>query len=178
MGSLPRLLDCARAVDSRAAAHVRVQNAPRASATNAALVIVCPPMAPGLPIIAPGELRHAQPPDSLAARDHLPRGTILWGRSRAIKFMLVRAPAEPCCAHRNFHHQCRTIFATESANIYLSRCSNSIAYSITSSARASSVGGTLRPSIRAVSALMTNSNLLDCTTGRSAGFAPLRMRPT
>jgi hypothetical protein len=50
-------------------------------------------------------------------------------------------------------------------------------YSITSSARASSAGGTSRPSIRAVWALMTNSNLVDCTTGRSAGFAPLRMRP-
>src|SRR5262245_1151580 len=50
-------------------------------------------------------------------------------------------------------------------------------HSITSSALASSVGGTLRPSIRAVSALMTRSNLLDCTTGRSAGLAPLRMRP-
>src|SRR5262245_53894278 len=50
-------------------------------------------------------------------------------------------------------------------------------YSITSSALASSVGGTLRPSIRAVSALMTRSNLLDCTTGRSAGLAPVRMRP-
>ena len=42
---------------------------------------------------------------------------------------------------------------------------------------ASSVGGTVRPSIRAVSALMTSSNLVDCTTGRSAGLAPLRMRP-
>ena len=41
-------------------------------------------------------------------------------------------------------------------------------HSITSSARASSSGGTVRPSIRAVSALMTSSNLLDCTTGRSA----------
>ena len=51
-------------------------------------------------------------------------------------------------------------------------------HSITSSARASSVGGTSRLSILAVSALMTNSNLLACTTGRSAGFAPLRMRPT
>jgi hypothetical protein len=29
-----------------------------------------------------------------------------------------------------------------------------------------------------VEALMTNSNLADCTTGKSAGFAPLRMRPT
>ena len=50
-------------------------------------------------------------------------------------------------------------------------------HSITSSARASSVGGTSRPSILAVSALMTSSNLVDCTTGRSAGLAPLRMRP-
>jgi len=30
----------------------------------------------------------------------------------------------------------------------------------------------------AIGALMTSSNLLDCTTGKSAGFAPLRMRPT
>jgi hypothetical protein len=26
--------------------------------------------------------------------------------------------------------------------------------------------------------LITNSNFDDCTTGKSAGFAPLRMRPT
>src|SRR5262249_16608983 len=47
-------------------------------------------------------------------------------------------------------------------------------HSITSSARASSMGGTARPSIRAVSALLTRSNLLDCTTGRSAGLGPLQ----
>src|SRR5262245_31369047 len=51
-------------------------------------------------------------------------------------------------------------------------------HSITSSARASSVGGTSRPRILAVWWLMTSSNLLDCTTGRSAGLVPLRMRPT
>ena len=39
-------------------------------------------------------------------------------------------------------------------------------------------GGTVRPSILAVWALMTCSNLLDCTTGKSAGFAPLRVRST
>ena len=50
-------------------------------------------------------------------------------------------------------------------------------HSITSSARASSVGGTSRPSTRAVWRLMTSSNLLACTTGRSVGLAPLRMRP-
>src|SRR5262245_27787375 len=51
------------------------------------------------------------------------------------------------------------------------------AHSITSSAAASSLSGTVRASILAVEALMTSSNLLDCTTGKSAGFAPLRMRP-
>src|SRR5262249_30251629 len=50
-------------------------------------------------------------------------------------------------------------------------------HSITSSAVASSLSGTVRPSIRAIWALMTNSNLVDCTTGRSAGLAPLRIRP-
>ena len=45
-------------------------------------------------------------------------------------------------------------------------------YSITSSARASSVGGTSRPSALAVFRLMTSSNLVGCSTGRSAGFAP------
>ena len=51
-------------------------------------------------------------------------------------------------------------------------------HSITSSARASTVGGISRPNIRAVCALMTSSNLADCSTGKSAGLAPLRMRPT
>src|SRR5262245_2331347 len=50
-------------------------------------------------------------------------------------------------------------------------------HSITSSAMARSDGGTARPSIRAVSALMTSSNLVACTTGKAAGFSPLRMRP-
>src|SRR5262245_42298159 len=52
-----------------------------------------------------------------------------------------------------------------------------VRYSITSSARASSVAGTSMPSALAVAKLMTNSNLVGCTTGRSAGLAPLRMRP-
>src|SRR5262249_10079828 len=50
-------------------------------------------------------------------------------------------------------------------------------HSITSSAMASKEGGTVRPSILAVLALITSSNLLDCKTGKSAGFAPLRTRP-
>src|SRR5205807_257163 len=45
-------------------------------------------------------------------------------------------------------------------------------HSITSSARASSVGGMVRPSVFAVLRLMTSSNLVGCWTGRSDGFAP------
>src|SRR6476619_2137789 len=50
-------------------------------------------------------------------------------------------------------------------------------YSITSSARASSVGGTVRPIALAVCRLMTNSNLVDCSTGKSVGLTPLRIWP-
>jgi hypothetical protein len=40
-------------------------------------------------------------------------------------------------------------------------------YSITSSASASSVGGTVRPRALAVLRLTTSSNLVGCSTGRS-----------
>jgi hypothetical protein len=49
-------------------------------------------------------------------------------------------------------------------------------YSITSSAIARSCGGILRPSALAVLALMTNSTLVDCVTGRSRGVSPSRLR--
>ena len=51
------------------------------------------------------------------------------------------------------------------------------AHSITSSASASSVAGISRPSASAVCELITNSNLVACMTGRSAGLSPLRTRP-
>src|SRR5262249_8180354 len=50
-------------------------------------------------------------------------------------------------------------------------------HSITPSARASNVGGTSRPRTLAACRLMHSSNFVDCTTGKSAGFAPLRIRP-
>ena len=49
-------------------------------------------------------------------------------------------------------------------------------HSITSSARASKLGGTSRPSALAVLRLTTSSYLVGVCTGRSAGFSPLRMR--
>src|SRR6185369_12428083 len=51
-------------------------------------------------------------------------------------------------------------------------------HSITSSARASSVGGISRPRALAVLRLTTSSYLVGACTGRSAGFSPLRMRST
>src|SRR5262245_1634664 len=49
-------------------------------------------------------------------------------------------------------------------------------HSITSSARASTVGGISRPSALAVLRLSTSSYLVGACTGRSAGFSPLKMR--
>src|SRR5262245_30166588 len=51
-------------------------------------------------------------------------------------------------------------------------------YSITSSAIASNVGGTLRPRALATLRLIANSNLVGACTGRSAALAPPRMRST
>src|SRR5262249_45507759 len=64
--------------------------------------------------------------------------------------------------------------------IFLAFCASlpgAFPHSITSSARARSGGGISRPSARAVLRLMISSTLVDCWTGRSAGFSPLRIRP-
>src|SRR5207248_1981850 len=51
-------------------------------------------------------------------------------------------------------------------------------HSITSSARAITDGGTVRPSVLAALRFTTSSNLIGCSTGRSAGFAPLKILST
>ncbi len=51
-------------------------------------------------------------------------------------------------------------------------------YSINSSARARNVVGKLRPSTSAVVKLTARSNLVGCSTGMSAGFAPRRTLST
>src|SRR6516164_4606622 len=53
-----------------------------------------------------------------------------------------------------------------------------VVHSITSSARASRVGGTSRPIAFAAFRLITSSYLVGACTGRSPGFSPLRMRST
>src|SRR5262249_39301325 len=52
------------------------------------------------------------------------------------------------------------------------------AHSITSSARASTEGGIVRPRALAVLRLMTSSNFVGCSTGKSAGLAPFRILST
>ncbi len=56
--------------------------------------------------------------------------------------------------------------------------SKSPRYSITSVARKTNEGGTVRPSALAVFMLMTSSNLVGCSTGRSEGLVPLRILST
>src|SRR5712691_1965884 len=51
-------------------------------------------------------------------------------------------------------------------------------YSITSSARASKEGDTVRPSAFAVLRLLTSSKCTGCSTGISPGLAPLNIRST
>src|SRR5215831_8222589 len=51
-------------------------------------------------------------------------------------------------------------------------------HSITSSARCCKNHGTSSPSVLAVLRLMTSSNLVGCSIGRSAGLAPLRILST
>src|SRR5512132_1051342 len=65
----------------------------------------------------------------------------------------------------DFHRLDRTSFAWRT-------------HSITSSASASSLSGTLRPSAFAVLRLMTSSNFVGCSIGRSPGFAPARILAT
>jgi len=60
----------------------------------------------------------------------------------------------------------------------LSNCSKAASYSITASARTSTLAGTSRSSALAVLRLSTVSNLVGACTGKSAGFSPFRMRST
>ena len=74
-----------------------------------------------------------------------------------------------CCARAESGHA-----AAPPSSVMNSRLS----HSITSSAVASNDGGTVRPRAFAVLTLNTNSYLVGCWTGRSAGFSPLRIRST
>src|SRR5262249_13914342 len=84
------------------------------------------------------------------------------------RIFLKNRTRSPCCARRK---RPRGRSAAEQRDELASF------HSITASARASSVGGSSRSSAFAVLRLITSSNLVGCTTGRSAGFSPFRTRP-
>src|SRR5262245_7756663 len=88
------------------------------------------------------------------------------------------AVEESCLDIARSHRLSREGSARSEENPYDSQWSCIATFhSITSSAMASSFDGISRPSALAVLRLITRSNLLDCTTGRSLGFSPLRTRP-
>src|SRR5262249_51936943 len=70
------------------------------------------------------------------------------------------------------------ITACERHSVYEINSVQSWRHLITLSALASTLGVIVRPICFAVFRLMTNSNFVGCSTGRSAGFAPLRILST
>src|SRR5450759_386749 len=80
-----------------------------------------------------------------------------------------------CCSNRR--QNLVPSVRPRTANAGLMHRSKQQPYSITSSAMASTDPGTARPRVFAVLRFITSSSLVGRTTGRSAGFSPLRMRP-
>jgi hypothetical protein len=93
------------------------------------------------------------------------------------------------CAAMRGPHECDVRFTPEGGHSSTARecllCAKSgfmhrskqHRYSITSSARLCTDCGTVMPSALAVLRLMNSSTFVDCMTGRSAGFSPLRIFP-
>src|SRR3979490_751379 len=106
---------------------------------------------------ATSALGQKRPRDAVRLGSALPRTADL---DRQVRQVRLGPQSDSCTATNNAHG-----------------CNESI-YSITSSARASSIGGTSRPSALAVLRLITNSNLVGCSTGMSAGFVPRRTLST
>ena len=88
----------------------------------------------------------------------------------------------PTCLLESRVYSSKNLRSTVQKDFYNTICqSDSCAaakttHSITSSVRANRFDGTSIPSALAVFKLITNSNFVDCTTGKSAGFSPLRIR--
>jgi hypothetical protein len=71
-------------------------------------------------------------------------------------------------------------FVTHVPGLFCYRCPRpfTATHSMTRSARCSSDGGIVRPIAFAVLRLITSSNLLGCSIGKSEGFIPLRILST
>jgi hypothetical protein len=99
--------------------------------------------------------------------------------SVTIRFHRRRAPGRPLPlerpSDRRWHRERSEQFLAPHAQ---ASASNGRLHSITSSARARSVGGTARPRALAVFRLMTNSNLVGSWIGSSPGLAPFKILST
>ena len=114
-----------------------------------------------------------------------PKLAMLVANPAVLPAVLNQAHCQPIGRLAKVHEHCsgtiRARFLPSEAEPLLAAPASSwrtTCHSITSSARASSVGGTSRPSAWAVFRLMTSSYLVDACTGRSAGFSPRRTRST
>jgi hypothetical protein len=129
-------------------------------------------------VSANGSVRLCSCPTAIEAG--IPRGVLIIIAPHTPLPTWVKSRIPPERSHVSFRQLLRTYQRTRvqqlCARAAVSRCSDPV-HSITASAVASSLSGTVSPSILAVAALMASSNFDACTTGRSAGFAPLRMRP-
>jgi hypothetical protein len=119
---------------------------------------------------------------------HAPREALIFLTSRRVRQAPPSVSRPKWVIHvtsvapANHPHVRCAPFATETVR----QCNTSLrarrrhrpSYSITSSARASSEGGTMRPNALAAVKLMMRSNLVGCSTGRSAGFAPRNILST
>src|SRR5262249_36887438 len=94
-------------------------------------------------------------------------GVVFWSWSSLHAHSLVLRLDRPWRQKEN--ESCK-----ESAQISAPMRRTAPLHSMTSSARSKNDSGMVRPSALAVVKLMTRSNLVGCSTGRSAGFAPRR----
>src|SRR6516165_8660127 len=143
-----------------------------------AAIVVCPIMVVGVVMLC----GTAQPSIQRNARRFMlaPPGEVdrvgrcrLWVKSRHWGNVRLMSALPP---KADIHRRERHVRFVPKADIL--HCGKKRRYSITSSARESSAAGTSSPSTFAVLRLITSLNFVDCTTGRSAGLVPLRIRPT
>src|SRR5262249_37788740 len=88
------------------------------------------------------------------------------GHAAVCRRRLATSAVEGAAVMRQHDSQLALLTQSRHAAIY---------YSITSSAATSRVRGNVRPSVLAVLRLMTSSNLVTCSNGMSAGFAPRKI---
>ena len=95
-----------------------------------------------------------------------------------ISGLLARNSAGEIVGVGDIRRQTRTVATATSVLCQEETHAPQQGYSITSFARTSKEGGTVRPSALAVLRLITSSNLVGCSTGRSEGLVPLRILST